>query len=470
MINNNMDKKIKIIVIMIVTFVLIIISLISIIILNKDNNKKNENNNNNNNNVNLIEDTTNTYINEEGLEITDDKSAYENMQFDYEINNKVQYVNNRSDYFTVTSIVNKYIEIIGNQEKTKLNAILSPNYISKYNITNDNIFQKLTIPALDNNMQYYQFRVNNMLTSQIDDTTYVYIVNGSCRIVGKNTIFNIKVMIELDSISKLYNIYPYQYIQDNGIDKIKVGEELTNYNKEEITDRSTNKFTYITVTDKELANKYFDDFKELIFYYNDELYNKLNSEYSKKRFGSKSEFKTYITDNSKVLYSMQINKYKVINTNDYTDFICTDQYDNYYIFRQQGGIMRYTVFLDNYTIMSDEDKEYYNKLDKFDKAKYNLNKFITMVNTKDYSAIYNALDPTFRTNNFKNVENLKQNIKDNLYDVNSIGLEDYDDQTYEYYIFNCKIINMKNTNESKNMTIIMNQTEGTDFTMSFSFE
>ena len=36
--------------------------------------------------------------------------------------------------------------------------------------------------------------------------------------------------------------------------------------------------------------------------------------------------------------------------------------------------MRYTVFLDNYTIMSDEDKEYYNKLDKFDKAKYNLNR------------------------------------------------------------------------------------------------
>ena len=57
-----------------------------------------------------------------------------------------------------------------------------------------------------------------------------------------------------------------------------------------------------------------------------------------------------------------------------------------------------------------------------------------------------------------------------MYDLNSIEIEDIDNKTYEYYVFNCKITNMRNNNESKNMTIIINQTEGTEFTMSFSFE
>ena len=51
-------------------------------------------------------------------------------------------------------------------------------------------------------------------------------------------------------------------------------------------------------------------------------------------------------------------------------------------------------------------------------------------------------------------------------DINIINV---DNETYEYYIFNCKITNLKNTSQSKNMTVIINQEEGTNFTMSFSF-
>ena len=93
-----------------------------------------------------------------------------------------------------------------------------------------------------------------------------------------------------------------------------------------------------------------------------------------------------------------------------------------------------------------------------------------MVNTKDYYAIYNVLDATFRANNFSTVENLKQYMKNNLYEINSLEITDFDDETYSYYVFYCTITNMQNNKESKNFTFIINQSEGTEFTMSFSIQ
>ena len=72
-----------------------------------------------------------------------------------------------------------------------------------------------------------------------------------------------------------------------------------------------------------------------------------------------------------------------------------------------------------------------------------------MVNTKDYVPLYNVLDETFRANNFKDIESLKKYIQANMYELNSIEITDFDDATYEYYVFKCKLINLQNKNESK---------------------
>ena len=91
-----------------------------------------------------------------------------------------------------------------------------------------------------------------------------------------------------------------------------------------------------------------------------------------------------------------------------------------------------------------------------------------MINTKDYQAIYNSLNSTFKNNNYKNVSSLKSYIKKNFYNLNSIEIKEYDDKTYDYCIFKCKITNLENTNETKEVNIIINIGEGTDFEMSFS--
>lgn len=460
-----MKEKKNIILILIVIFLIIIISLI--VTLHTINNSTKFNNIKDNN---ILESTNNINIKDNISYPTNTDTKYdETLSNKITIDNKLKYEDVATDYFTIKALTENYINLIGNKDKIRVMNILSKDYISRYNINNDNIFNNLVIPKLTNYNQYYKVNMSQILSAQVDDNIYVYIAKANCRIVGTDELFSVQVMFEVDTMNKIYNTYPTQYIKDNGYNDLSLGDTIS-YKPEEIIQNENNKFTNVTKSEEEIAKEYFNDYNELLLYYPDESYNRLNSEYSKKRFGSKENFKEYVKENARTLYLMQIDKYKIVSKDNYTDYVCSDKYNNIYVFRQQNGIMRYTVFLDNYTVMREEDIEYYNELDKFDKSKYNLTKIINMMNTKDYNALYNVLDSTFRNNNFKNIDTLKQYIKNNLYDLNSLEIEDYDDETYEYYVFNCKITNMRNTNESKNMLIIINQSEGTEFTISFSFE
>lgn len=456
-----MDRKNKIVLSMIFVMIIIIISLCLILLLNKGNVKNIISNDNANEEINA----NNTIIPDQMPKDGD----YSNIPYSDGIDNKLKYVNNRSDYFTMVSIVDNYIGLIENKNENKLISILAPDYINKYNITKNNIFQKLTIPEKDNDYQYYKYMVNDMTTVQLDNSISLYIVNGKCRIVGKNTIFSIKVMIEVDSVNKLYNLYPYQYIQDNKIDKIKIGESIANYTKEEINNRTNNTFSYMKIEDNEIVNKYFENLKELLLYYGDDAYNKLDSEYKDKRFGNKNEFDDYLKNNKETIQLMQLSKYEIKSNNNYVDYKCVDRYNNTYILREQNGIMRYSLFLDDYTIISDSTQKEYNDATELNKSKYQVETLIQKINTKDYKSIYNNLDTTFRNNKFKTIEYFKEYVNNNFYYSNELNIIDIY-QENNYNLFKCEITNLRNNNETKQLTVVVSIKDEMNYTMSFSFE
>lgn len=449
-----MEKKRNIILILIIVVLIVIMIIIfSIFNLNKKEDKTE-------NNINDKIEEENTLNSEEDI------YYYENNKTENQISSKLDYVKNRTDYFTVKSIADNYINILENKNRDALKNILSPRYMSNYHINDDNIFNILTLPKIEYR-QYHKLMIQDMLKAQIDITTYIYIVEGKCRVVGGNAVSDIKIMIEIDTSDQTYNIYPQQYLKDNGIDQLKAGESFKNYIKEEIKDRQYNKVSYVTVSDQEIVNKYFENFTELLTYYQDDAYNKLNTEYSKKRFGSKKNFQDYLEKIKYTIYSMRINEYRIYNGNNYTDYICTDQYNNYYIFRQQGGIMRYSVFLDSYTVELDTFKQNYEKADENTKVAIQVGKFKQMLNTKDYNAIYHKLNIVFKNNNFNTVTKLENYLKNNVYDINTIEIEDFN-QNNDYYVCNCILTNPKNTKEQKKITIIMKLIDSNNFEMSFN--
>lgn len=366
--------------------------------------------------------------------------------------------------------MNGYLKMIGNQRVTDLQNVLAEDYKTQYNITESNVLQKLAIPALTNSTQYYQPLIQEMLVAQMNDSIYVYLIKGNARIVNGNANpFEFNVMLVLDKANNLYQVYSSSYMEKKGYDQLKIGNTMNNHTIQTIQPNLNNKYTYVSKTDEEMAVVYFNHYQELINYYPHDAYTKLDTQYAQKRFTNEENFTQYIQENQSVLTTMNIKKYKLTPYSDCTDYICADQYNNIYIFRQQEGTMQYRVFLDNYTVLVQEDVEYYNQLTKIEKGRYHLKTFIKEVNTKDFSAIYQSLDNTFRTNNFSTQEQLKSYLQNNMYELNSAEITSEDKSDDRYYIFKCKITNLENEKETKKMTIIIHEAEETNYTMSFSF-
>lgn len=463
-----MDKKQNILLVFII--LLIIIITVIAIMLAKNNNSNTNNANINNSDQQYMEGFEN-YIDtsKDEYNIEENGLLEEGEEIIYTYNYKLEHVTDRNKYFTIKAIFDNYITRLENGSYKYVLNILSPQCKKEYNINAENIVEILKIQQSNNPMQYYVANIQEMLYTEIDFYTYVYIIKAKYRLWGQEETFDISVMIEVDETNRVYNIYPEKYIKDKGLDTLTQGDTL-NYTKEEINDRENNNYKFVTKTDVEMANEYFNHYQELINYYPDIAFDKLDVEYMQKRFGNKENFLKHLEENKSVLSYMKIDKYKVYSGEGYADYICTDKHDNVYMFRQKGGVMRYTVFLDNYTVMHEQEKATYNEMDIETKARYNIRKFMNMVNTKDYNAIYNTLDTTFRENNFKTIDDLKLYIKNNMYNLNDIKIIDSDTEKYKYYVYNYKIINSENEQQSKEMTIIINQTEGAEYTMSFSFK
>lgn len=379
------------------------------------------------------------------------------------INNQLTFVKNRSDYFIIKNIFDKYVNIIGEEENNVLKNMLSTQFKNQYGT-----YDSANVLKLTNSSQYYKTTINEMLVAQIDNTNYVYIVKANCRVVNMdNSTFIITLMIEIDTANELYYIYPEKYVKDKGYNILKSGDTI-NFSVEPIDNNLDNKYKKITKTDGEMAEEYFNDYKELLKYYQNEAYQKINSDYAKSKFGNKETYIKYLENNKSNIALMKINQYKVYSTDNYTDYICTDQYYNYYIFRQQDGIMRYTVFLDTYTTELEEFKEIYENGNENSKILVQIEKITQMINKEDYNSIYNKLNSTFKQNNFKDISKLKEYFKNNMYDINYIKVNNIY-QNDDYYICECTLNNLKNTEEVKSMNIIIKLIDYNNFEMSFSF-
>lgn len=447
------DKKIKLVIMAIIICIIMICAIVAVLYKLQKQNKIS---------TQILEEDRNNVILSE--EVTDNPEDYQNLNYIKEGYNILAYETSRKFYSTIEVLTNNYISYIAYNNTEVLQNIVSNAYKMQYGINDNNISKITAIPKTTDRQQYKNI-LTEILSARIEDNIYVFLIRGKGRVIETNQQYEFYIMIQMDTNNKTYSIYPQQYITDKGYNKLKVGDRI-NIKLEDIKRNTSNQFEFTNKTDLEMANAYFDNFKELIQYYNNDAYSKLNSEYSKKRFGSISKFNSYVKD-ANVIENMSINQYIVQSYRNYTDYICTDQYNNYYIFRQQGGIMRYSVFLDSYTVELDTFKQNYEEADENTKVAIQIGKFKQMLNTKDYNAIYSKLNTVFKNNNFNTVTKLENYLKNNVYDINTIEIEDFN-QNNDYYVCNCILTNQKNTKEQKKITIIMKLIDFNNFEMSFN--
>ena len=117
-----------------------------------------------------------------------------------------------------------------------------------------------------------------------------------------------------------------------------------------------------------------------------------------------------------------------------------------------------------------EFTEKYNKAREEIKVGYNIERFISAINDKDYKYAYNLLDEIYRKNNIPTLDDFEEYVRRNMYDNNKVEHQEVDKQGNNFiYEIKLKDANDENS-EEKSMTIIMQLKEGTDFVMSFSME
>ena len=368
------------------------------------------------------------------------------------------------------------------EDSSVLMTYLNENYINKNNVNNNNI-----LTVLEKYNDYNTYRTVEMYElANFSITTYY--VKG--RIDHQNVYF----IVHLDLNNQTFDIEPTT--EDFYDDRINNQNDVEEDDVQNIDKKVYNSYVYKDLNDEVTSKLYFADYIKTMLTDSEEAYNLLDKEYQNKRFSSIDEFNTYIQNNrnrfniSLEFEDKDISEYENFNEYyefasknekfgltsylveqfaDYTRYICVDGYNNYFIFYvTYPGT--YTVMLDSYTIDMEEFIEKYNSSTDEVKVGMNIQKIIEAINSKDYQYIYDKLDDTFRNNNYNTVNDLEEDIRNNLFDTNEVEYTNFY-QEGNAYIYQLKFKDAQNpeTNE-RNMTIIMNLKEETDFVMSFSIE
>lgn len=261
--------------------------------------------------------------------------------------------------------------------------------------------------------------------------------------------------------TSLFSIEPI-YEKYNSIEEIKMRNFDTN-----IKENNENKIIQTVSNYEESVKEYIDLYKRLALGAPEQMYNLLDEEYRNTKFRSVENFKNYIAKNKQKIIGIKAEKYQATKNDEYTQFVCIDQNENYYIFREYA-VLNYKVILDTYTIDLPEFTEKYAKATNEEKVLLNIQKCFEAINNKDYEYVYGKLDETFKKNNFKNESGFENYIKNNFFEKNKMQPIKAEKQG-EFYVYDLNIKdNSKTDSKSFNKKFIMQLKDNTDFVMSFN--
>lgn len=383
---------------------------------------------------------------------------------------KVKY---NSEYYSILNIINEFCdnakicyseeyriqsmplepELLEEDAETYysiLSDMLSKQYIEQYSITNNSLEQHIS------ELEQGDYNINSMYVSNIDNY-YSYLIYGE---VMQN---EYNFLINVDMINNVYEIYLNDYIVSNNYTEENIVNIDIQTNNIELNDN--NSYTTLDISQETMARNYFNDYIDKIRNNQEEAYELLNSEYREKRFGSYNEFEEYYNANREYIEFSPLSKYSVTNNEESTQYICIDGNNNYYIFNVTA-VMEYNVLLDYYTIEQDRFIEAYQNASNEQKVYSNIDKFIAMINNKDYNAAYGVLDETFKQNNFPTIGDFENYINQNYFSRNTINSQVNLSTSGEYYICTINVNNEEET-QSLEKSFIMQLGEGTDFKLSF---
>ena len=387
------------------------------------------------------------------------KDVTENIKF-YTVNNCVnQYINtlnkNNSIYYEQDENRN-FVKINENEIKKMIYNLLSVEYIQENNISIDNVYQY--VDNIGEDLFFVPLKMK-VVSKKIRDK---YVVYGILQTMENEYFKDIYVSVNIDKQNQTFSIEPLQSYES-------IKDIIVQNNNKTIESNGENSYEDEKINYEYMVKKYIDVYKKLSLSNPEIAYEFLEEEYKTKRFGNLEKYKKYVESNLNEIKVLQPNKYLANQYEGYTEYVIQDKYQNLYIFNEYMP-MDFSLKLDTYTIPTEKFKTEYNSSNDQNKIMLNVDKWIQMLNNRDYSAAYKVLDETFRNNNFGSEEKFEQYMREKFPLHYKLEFGEYSN---EADIGMQKIILRDITGEDLEIienTIIMQLKDDYDFVMSFEIK
>ena len=328
------------------------------------------------------------FILNNGNESVDEQNiAFSDDEVDESTNGEFLEVSNYNNFFEVKGYVNIYLSrvnlnssIYENQDGSKEDKqsiykgiidLLSKEYIEKNNISIDNV--ENFINKINQDVIFVPLQMKIKGSGNLSK----YLASGFLVDMDNNYIEDFNIIVNIDFLNETFSIEP---ILEKSVD-----ENSINLPDLAIEKNDNNAMITQSVDDEYISKEYFNTFKRIMLANPKLAYEFLDEEYRDKRFGSLESFEEYINANRNFVKSLTLGKFLVNDYDGSREYICIDTYGNYYRFYEKS-ITDYSTMLDLYTIDLEQFVNQYNKGNDADKCSLNIQKFIQMINAKDYKS------------------------------------------------------------------------------------
>ena len=363
--------------------------------------------------------------NNENNEYNDEISNTVNLSSEKEDVEEVQQeefteVNNLNEIYTVERYIQKYVN----------NLICTITQMSEKQMSDNYKILKVKALIIDNSLGTYKYRYF-LIKINYEDNSYsiIELDNGE-----------IDNSINLDNDVKL-----------NG----------------------DNNFEIMSLSDAEMSDFYYENFKNIFLYDDKLLFEKLDENYKKIKFNAYEEYESYAKRIKKKINKSILIKFKRTSNDDGSEeYRLLNDYDNCFIVQVDAdNVLNYKIMLDDYTLKNESFSNLYNNASDIEKVKANIQIFIKMLNNKDYIAVYNVLDENFRKNNFDTVEKFANYAKANFFENIIIdGISDIS-KTSTYYTCKLQILSdYSSASQRKEQAFVVALGDGLDFKLSFTIK
>ena len=424
-----MNKNRILIFIMIIIIIIIIIITLCILNLNKSN-------------------TTNELQND----IIQEQNYVDDVALP-EKNTSISLLEDTRTFYTMQDCINKYLNFSTTDYENNISKI-------QLNINNSNTKLKIGDGQEVVAQKIWTINKNNILIGYAETK----IRNKNSMDISNEQ--NFYFIVSLDTNNGTYGVCPISTKYSES-DK----NNLINYNINNIEKNDLNEYTDVAITNQEIINIYFDEYKKRALFKPEEAYNLLDEEYKKEKYDTFAKYKEYLDKNKEKIENSLIERYSVENNNNYTQYTLVDNYENTYIIKEKS-VMNFTIELDDYTTNLSEIDEKYSKATDEKKIKTNIDLLIKMINNKDYEQIYDKyLNSSFKNKYFLTRESFSQYMANNFFDYNYVDSETYVKED-NYFIISLHYKSGEGISaEENNKKIIMKLGESiNDFQISFMME